>query len=104
PAAAAMEQFQSHWRYYGAISLAGLPAGEGVPGLIHQAQDPAASHDFPLQMLAQVAPQSPDARNALIEQARLNQISDSTWRKIAAALAGEQYQLGTPAPDTPLAG
>jgi len=94
--AAALEQIQSQWKYYAAMSLAGLPAGQGVPGLIQQVQDPAASHDFAFQMLAQVAAQYPEAGAALLEQARLNQIPDSTWRKIAAGLAGDQYQIGAP--------
>jgi hypothetical protein len=102
--ASALEQFQSQWKYYAAMSLAGLPAGQGVPGLIHQAQDPSASHDFAFQMLAQVAAQSPEASAALLEQARLNHIPDNAWRKIAAGLAGEQYLVGTPPPDIPLSG
>src|SRR5207249_2481601 len=33
---------------------------------------------------------------ALLEQARLNQIPESAWRKIVSGLAGDQYQVGTP--------
>jgi len=97
-----LEQLQPQWKYYTTLSLAGLPGGEGVPALIRLAEDPAAggSRDFALQMLAQLAVQSADAGEALIQAARLNQIPDRAWAKIAAGLAGEQYQIGTP-PDGP---
>jgi len=96
--ASALEQVQSQWKYYATMSLAGLQAGEGVPVLIRQVQDAAAGgkRDFAFQMLAQVAAQYPDAGAALVEQARLNQIPDATWRKIATGLAGDQYQIGAP--------
>ena len=100
--AATLAQLQSQWKYYATMSLAALPAGEGVPGLIQQLQNPAENHDFAFQMLAQVAAQYPEAGNALLEKARLNQISDSAWRKIASELTGEQYQVGAPPPGTPL--
>ena len=98
--AAALVQLQSKWNYYATMSLAQLPGGEGVPNLISQVQDADAGtgtkRALAFQMLAQVATQYPDASAALIEQARLNQIPDSTWRKIATALAGDQYQIGMP--------
>jgi hypothetical protein len=43
-----------------------------------------------------MAAEYPDAGAALLEQARHNQISDAVWRKIAAGLAGDQYQIGMP--------
>jgi hypothetical protein len=103
-AASVMEQFQSQWRYYADMSLAALPSGQGVPALLHQAQDPGSSHDFAFEMLAQTAVQNPEASTALLDQARLNHIPDSSWQKIAAALAGEQYLVGTPPPETPPTG
>lgn len=99
--ASLLEQLRPQWKYYTTLSLAGLPGGEGVPSLIRLAEDPAAggSRDFALQMLAQLAVQYTDAGAALIQAARLNQIPDRAWAKIAAGLAGEQYQLGTPPGD-----
>ncbi len=99
--ASLLEQLQPQWKYYTTLSLAGLPGGEGVPALIRLAEDPAAgaSRDFALQMLAQLAVQYTDAGAALMQPARLNQIPDRAWVKIAAGLAGEQYQLGTPPAD-----
>src|SRR5205814_8115724 len=54
-AGTAVEPLQSQWKYYSAMTLAGLPAGQGIPSLLHQVQDPAESHDFAFQMLAQAA-------------------------------------------------
>jgi hypothetical protein len=44
-------------------------------------------------MLAQVSDQSPDARAALLSLARLNLISQFTWRMVAPILAGDQVGL-----------
>ena len=98
--AAALTQLQSKWNYYATMTLAALPGGEGVPSLIRQAQDvsPGAGgkSGLAIQMLAQIATEYPDAGAALIEQAKANQIPDNAWRKIAAGLAGDQYQIGMP--------
>jgi hypothetical protein len=94
-----LEKLQAQWKYYATISLAGLQGGEGVSTLIHQVQDPATSHDFAFQMLAQVAAQYPEAGAALLEQVQRNQIPDTAWRKIVSGLAGDQYQIGAPPSD-----
>ena len=95
-----LEQLQGPWKYYAAMSLAGLGNGEGVSGLVHEAQDPSGGgkRDFAYQMLAQVSSQYPEASAALLEQAKANQIPDAAWRKIATGLAGDQYQIGEPPP------
>ncbi|MBI2924834.1 MAG: hypothetical protein HYY24_03915 [Verrucomicrobia bacterium] len=86
------------WNYYATMTLANLPEGQGVPTLIQLAQNTgeitSTKANFPLQMLAQVAPQFPEAQAALLEQARANRIPDSAWTGIAIALAGDQFQLG----------
>src|SRR5207237_691681 len=56
-------------------------------------------NSFALQMLAQMAPQYPDAAAALVEQAKQGQIPDRAWSKIVEGLAGDQYQLGKPPTD-----
>jgi hypothetical protein len=88
----------SQWKYYGAMALANLPEGAGIPALVQIAQDashsPETSRSFALEMLAQSAAQYPEARAALLEQARLNQIPSPAWREIALILAGDQYQFG----------
>jgi hypothetical protein len=87
------------WNYYATMALAGLPEGAGIPTLIREVQDPAtaspSTRDLALQMLAQGAAQYPDAGAALVDQARLNQISDQTWRQIGWVLGGDQYQFGS---------
>jgi hypothetical protein len=97
---ATLEQFRSQWSYYATLSLAGMPGGEGVPSLVRQAQDAASGtgmqRELAFQMLAQASAQYPDAAGALLEQARLNQIPDSAWRRIAAGLAGDRYGIGLP--------
>ena len=79
------------------MSLAGLEAGQGIPALIRQVQEPAggSKNDFALQLLAQQASAYPDATAALIEQARVNRISENAWRKIVTSLAGDQFFIGT---------
>jgi hypothetical protein len=94
---AQLQSSSPRWGYYATFALAGLPDGQGIPTLIREAQDTAAgssTRNLSLQLLAQAAGQSPDAANALIEQARLNQISDSTWRQIGWMLGGDEYQFG----------
>jgi hypothetical protein len=44
-------------------------------------------------MLAQVAVQNQDAATALLDQVKAGQIPDRAWRRIADALAGDQYQF-----------
>jgi hypothetical protein len=95
-AANTLAQLQSQWKYYSAMSLAALPNGQGVPSLINLTQNLTQNNDFTYQMIAQVAAQNPEAGNALLEKARLNQIPDSAWNKIASELAGEQYLVGQP--------
>jgi hypothetical protein len=99
--ASALEQMQGSWRYYATMAMAGLDNGQGVPTLIHEAQDTSSGRqDFALQMLAQVAAQYPDAASALVQQATAGQIPDSAWRKIIMGLAGDQYQIGQGPPGT----
>lgn len=89
----------ARWNYYAVVALASLPDGQGIPSLVQMAQNPrtsgAGSANFPLQMLAQVASQHPEAREALLAQARANTIPDTAWAGIAIALSGDQIQLGT---------
>jgi hypothetical protein len=98
--AAELAKATEHWNYYAAITLANLPEGAGVSALIQIAQDPDAAvkgtRPAALQMLAQVAPFFPEAREVLFEQARLNKIPPSSWPAIAAVLGGDMFQMGRP--------
>jgi hypothetical protein len=93
-----LEQSARKWNYYSTLALAGLADGAGIPALIRLAQDPASKEfgngDLALRPLAQAAMQYPEARAALVEQVRLNQIPDSAWRTVADSLAGNYLQYG----------
>jgi hypothetical protein len=91
-----LEQATGQWKYYASLSLAQLTDGAGIPALIQMARDPAAAGKgtlgVALEMLAQVAPQYPEARSALIEQARQNKIPPNLWPYVASSLTGDQLQ------------
>jgi hypothetical protein len=97
-AATELEQAASKWNYYGPLALASLTNGAGVPSLARMAQDPQgqyrSSSRFAMQMLAQLAPQSPEASQALIEQVKAQKVPDAAWYGIASALAGTQVFFG----------
>jgi hypothetical protein len=80
------------WKYQAAMALSELPDGIGLPALIKLAQNPEVnaqdSGDLALRALAQVATKYPEARAALLEQARANQIPAVAWPAVASALAG----------------
>ena len=80
------------WKYQAAMALSELPNGIGLPALIKLAQNPEVnaqdSGDLALRALAQVATKYPEARTALLEQARANQIPAIAWPAVASALAG----------------
>jgi hypothetical protein len=88
-----LEKAAGHWNYYGTIALAQLPDGAGIPSLIQIAQDPKAgssTRDAAFQMLAQAAPQSPEALATLVEQARAGGISDFAWLLLTPVVGGDQ--------------
>src|SRR5205814_3448939 len=77
--------------YYSAIALAELPDGGGIPALIEMAQGASSGKLNALEMLAQLSTQYPDARAALVEQARANKISPNMWPYLTPLLAGDLY-------------
>jgi len=91
-----LEQATGQWKYYASLSLAQLTDVAGIPALIQMARDPAAAGKgtlgVALEMWARVAPQYPEARSALIEQARQNKIPPNLWPYVASSLTGDQYQ------------
>jgi hypothetical protein len=94
-----LEQAVARWKYPATLVLAGMPDGAGIPALIRLAQDPAirasGTGDYALRPLAQAAMQYPEARAALVDQARLNQIPESAWPTLAASLTGNYIQYGS---------
>ncbi len=91
-----LEQATRQWKYYALLSLAQLTDGAGVPALIQMARDPGAAGKgtlgVALEMLARITPQYPEARVALVEQARQNKIPANLWPYVASSLTGDQYQ------------
>jgi hypothetical protein len=94
-----LEQAVGRWKYPATLVLAGMPDGAGIPALIRLAEDPAIRGygigDYALRPLAQAAMQYPEARAALVDQARLNQIPESAWPTVAASLTGNYIQYGS---------
>jgi hypothetical protein len=84
----------SQWEYYSAISLARLPDEAGVPALIQLAGDQSSAAPgakaIALQMLAQLATESPDAQQALLQQVRQGKLTAFNWIGLEPLLAGNQ--------------
>ncbi len=99
----AVQDFQQaatgQWKYYATIALAELPDGAGVPALLQLVADPAGNTRGgrvpAMQALAQLVPDYPEARDALLEQAKQSAIPNATWINIAAALIGDRFQIGS---------
>jgi hypothetical protein len=91
-----LQNLSGQWRYYGLMAIAGLPEAQGVPALVEMATRPGAQasgyQQLATQMLAQLAPTSPDAQSALLEQVKAGQISN--WTEVAMALTGARLQFG----------
>ena len=93
-----LEKSSSKWNLYATLALAGMPDGVGIPALVRMAHDQASAAvgngDLALRPLAQAAMQFPEARDSLLEQARLNQVPEKAWPGIAASLAGDYIRYG----------
>lgn len=86
-----LKQAARQWNYYSAIALAQLSQGAGIPALVEMAQGASSGSLNALQMLAQMSMQYPEARVALLEQARANKITETMWPHLAPLLAGDLY-------------
>jgi hypothetical protein len=93
-ALADLQQAAAKWNYYAPIALADLPNGAGIPMLAQMAQNSdgsfAGTSKVALRMLAELAPQYPDAATILLEQLKNSQASSRTWADLASALGGER--------------
>jgi hypothetical protein len=85
------------WKVYSLIALMGLPDGEGIPSLTVLANDPTVPVEhksvLPFQMLAQSAMDYDEARRALVNLARTEQIPDRAWKGLGEVLAGNYWQF-----------
>jgi len=95
-------QAAKQWNYYSAIALAQLPDGAGIPALIEMSQGASGGKLNALEMLAQVSTKYPEARAALLEQARANKITPNLWPYLAPLLAGDLYHYQDSAFDSPI--
>jgi hypothetical protein len=106
-AVADLERTAAQWNFYAMIGLAQLSDGAGIPSIVQMAESPAGANPgqrtAALEMLAQSASQSPDARAALVEQVRGNKLSAYDWATLASFLAGEQMTYQNSAFDNSLA-
>jgi len=92
------QKVASPFRYYTAIGLAQLPDGAGVPALAQMLRQPnrppRGTHSAALEALAQLAPAYPEARELILQQARLKQIPETLWPSIAKSLLGAKLFIG----------
>jgi hypothetical protein len=91
------------WGYYSMFALGQLPQSAGVPALIDVATGkewPSGARDAAMAMIGQVAAQSPDARNALLDQIRQNKLTAYNWATLSGVLAGDQLHFEESAFDT----
>jgi hypothetical protein len=93
-AVADLERSANQWNYYSMIALANLPDQAGVPALAQfafgQGEAGSGKQVLALQMLGQLAPQSADARAALLDAVRQDKLTPSDWSGLAPVLAGRQ--------------
>ncbi|PWU18464.1 MAG: hypothetical protein C5B50_09075 [Verrucomicrobia bacterium] len=85
--------------FLSAVTLASLPDGQGLDGLMQMADNPnptAAGKAIATEMIGQLAGQYSDAFDALLQLARSGRISNGVWVQLAPILAGDAYQLGSP--------
>jgi hypothetical protein len=92
-----LAQYAEKWPYYTTIVLATLPNNAGAPALIQISQGALAGNQtIAGQGLAEIAPQNPDASNALITLVKSGQLNDASVAQLAPFLGGRQYQLAPP--------
>jgi hypothetical protein len=98
-----LETAMPNWNYYGALTLASIQDGAGIPALVKQLDDPGAvatrQNEVALQVLTQVSWENPVARDALISRAQSEQIPNTAWAAVADTLAGLQFEFGKPLSD-----
>jgi len=107
-AVADLERTATQWNFYAMIAMAQLPDGAGVPSLIQFATGSegavSVARIAAVELLAQVASQSTDARAALVDLARQNKLSGYGWAALARNLAGDRTIFQNSASDNGLSG
>jgi hypothetical protein len=83
-------QAAPRWKYYATAALAHLPEGAGIPSLVAMVQNPGGTQDAALQMLAQIATQSENAHDTLLQLAGSNRIPANLWPYLISPLSGDE--------------
>ncbi|PWU19240.1 MAG: hypothetical protein C5B50_07020 [Verrucomicrobia bacterium] len=100
-------QNAGQWNYYAMMTLGQLPDGAGISALTQVASGQAGAGSgakiAALQMVAQAASQSDEARTFLVEQARQGAFSAYLWAALMPILAGDQMTFQNSAFEDPLA-
>jgi len=100
-------QNAGQWNYYAMMTLGQLPDGAGISALTQVASGQASAGSgakiAALQILAQAASQSDDARVFLVEQARQGAFSAYLWAALMPILAGDQMTFQNSAYEDSLA-
>jgi hypothetical protein len=86
-----LEKASAQWNYYSAMALANLPDGSGIPTLAKMADQQKGM--APLQLLAQLSGQYPDARTALLDLVKNDKITSVAWPYLEPVLAGDRFHM-----------
>lgn len=102
-----LTQNANRWNYYSMMALAQMPNDGGVPTLIQMARGEtgagSSAQMAALQMLCQVAAQSSDARDTLVDLAQNGKISAYNWQTLVSFLAGNRMVFQNSMSDNGLA-
>jgi hypothetical protein len=98
---AELERMTSTWEQYAPLSLGNLPDGQGIPYLVRMVRSPTALEGsrgkLAMRILARDAADDFEARDALIEKVRADEIPASFWPLLAETIAGDhQLQIENP--------
>lgn len=88
-----LESATGRWKYYALSAMAQMPEGAGLPSLLKLAEDKASggARLQALQILTEMAPNQPAAREFLVGQLGNGNIPADYWSYLKTALVGNQY-------------
>jgi hypothetical protein len=95
-----LDRYANPWFHYTAVTLVALPENAGMPVLLKLARNAdgrfALGRAAFLRALAEIAVQQTSGADELLAQTRANNISDSAWPGIGAALSGHTLHFARP--------
>jgi hypothetical protein len=88
-----LEAATGRWKYYALSAMAQMPDGAGLPSLLKLAEDTGSggARLQALQVLTEMAPNQPAAREFLVGQLGNGNIPADYWNYLKTALVGNQY-------------